>query len=66
MLKLYHGRTSVCSVKARLALVEKGLSFESQLLMLQGDQYEPAYMKLNPMRWCRRWCTTTRWSSNPR
>lgn len=48
MLKLYHGRTSVCSVKARLALVEKGLSFESQILMLQGDQYEPDYMKLNP------------------
>ncbi len=24
MPTLYHGRTSVCSVKARLALVEKG------------------------------------------
>ena len=48
MLKLYHGRTSVCSVKARLALAEKGMEFESQLLTLQGDQYDPAYMKLNP------------------
>jgi glutathione S-transferase len=48
MLKLYHGRTSVCSVKARLALAEKGQSFESQLLTLRGDQFDPEYMKLNP------------------
>jgi glutathione S-transferase len=48
MLKLYHGRTSVCSVKARLVLAEKGVDFDSQLMTLQGDQYEPAYMKLNP------------------
>ena len=32
MLKLYHGRTSVCSVKARLTLAEKGQSFESRLV----------------------------------
>lgn len=48
MLKLYHGRTSVCSVKARLALAEKERRFESQLLALQGDQYDLEYMKLNP------------------
>jgi glutathione S-transferase len=48
MLTLYHGRTSVCSVKARLALAEKGLDFESKLMTLRGDQYDPAYMKLNP------------------
>ncbi len=48
MLKLYHGRTSVCSVKARLALAEKGVSFESQLMTLRGDQFDPQYMKLNP------------------
>jgi glutathione S-transferase len=48
MLELYHGRTSVCSVKARLALAEKGVAFESQLLTLRGDQFDPAYMKLNP------------------
>jgi glutathione S-transferase len=48
MLTLYHGRTSVCSVKARLALVEKGVGFESRLLTLRGDQFDPAYMKLNP------------------
>jgi len=48
MLTLYHGRTSVCSLKVRLALAEKGVDFESRLLTLRGDQYEPAYMKLNP------------------
>lgn len=48
MLTLYHGRTSVCSVKARLALVEKGVTFDSKLMTLRGDQFDPAYMKLNP------------------
>jgi glutathione S-transferase len=48
MLRLYHGRTSVCSVKARLALAEKGVDWESQLLTLRGDQFDPAYLKLNP------------------
>ena len=48
MLKLYHGRTSVCSVKARLALAEKEVAFDSQLLILRGDQFDPAYMRLNP------------------
>ena len=48
MLTLYHGRTSVCSVKARLALAEKGVPFESRLLTLRGDQFAPDYMKLNP------------------
>jgi glutathione S-transferase len=48
MLTLYHGRTSVCSVKARLALAEKGVRFESRLLTLRGDQFDPGYMKLNP------------------
>jgi glutathione S-transferase len=48
MLTLYHGRTSVCSVKARLALIEKGVTFESKLMTLRGDQYDPAYLELNP------------------
>jgi glutathione S-transferase len=48
MLMLYHGRTSVCSVKARLALAEKGVRFESRLLTLRGDQFDPEYMALNP------------------
>ena len=49
MLILYHGATSVCSQKARLGLAEKGLHYESRLLDLQrGDQFDPAYMRLNP------------------
>src|SRR5882724_10699232 len=48
MVTLYHGKTSVCSIKARLALAEKGVSFESRLMTLRGDQFDPDYMKLNP------------------
>ena len=48
MLTLYHGRTSVCSVKVRLALAKKGVAFDSRLLTLSGDQFDPDYMKLNP------------------
>jgi glutathione S-transferase len=48
MLALYHGRTSVCSLKVRLALAEKALKFDSCLLTLRGDQFEPHYLKLNP------------------
>ena len=48
MLTLHHGRTSVCSVKTRLALAEKGADFESRLLTLRGDQFDPQYIKLNP------------------
>jgi glutathione S-transferase len=47
MLILYHGRTSVCSVKARLALAEKNVDFESRLMTLRGDQFDPDYVKLN-------------------
>jgi glutathione S-transferase len=36
-------------MKARLALEEKDLAWESELLNLQrGDQHQPAYLKLNP------------------
>lgn len=49
MLKLYHGYLSVCAQKARLALAEKGLTWESQLVDLQkGEQQTPEYLKLNP------------------
>jgi len=49
MLFLYQGSTSVCSVKVRLALAEKGLSFQGEILDLQrGDQHRPDYAKLNP------------------
>jgi glutathione S-transferase len=49
MLYLYQGSTSVCSVKVRIALEEKGLAFEGEVLDLQrGDHHRPDYAKLNP------------------
>lgn len=48
MLELYHGTTSVCAQKVRLTLAEKGLDWESHLMTLNGDQFDPAYLKLNP------------------
>jgi ganglioside-induced differentiation-associated protein 1 len=49
MLYLYHGTTSVCAIKARLALHEKGLEWDGELLDLhRGDQHRPEYLKLNP------------------
>jgi glutathione S-transferase len=48
MLKLYHGYTSVCAQKVRLVLAEKGLEWESHVLLLDGDHLEPEYLKLNP------------------
>jgi ganglioside-induced differentiation-associated protein 1 len=49
MLKLYQGRTAVCSVKVRLTMAEKGLDFEPVNLDLRaGEQHKPEYLKLNP------------------
>jgi glutathione S-transferase len=48
-LTLYHGLASTCSKKARLALYEKGVAFESRLINLQAfEQHSPDYLKLNP------------------
>ena len=48
MLELYHNVNSVCAQKVRIALKEKGEEVKEHLLTLQGDQNDPAYMKLNP------------------
>jgi glutathione S-transferase len=48
MLELYHNINSVCAQKVRIALAEKGEKPKEHLLMLRGDQNDPAYMKLNP------------------
>ncbi len=49
MLELYHHGSSVCAAKVRLVLAEKGLGWKGHYLdILKGDQFEPAYMKLNP------------------
>jgi glutathione S-transferase len=48
MLELYHNINSVCAQKVRIALYEKDQNVKEHLLTLQGDQNDPAYMKLNP------------------
>ncbi|HXQ51510.1 MAG TPA: glutathione S-transferase family protein [Stellaceae bacterium] len=48
MLELYHSVNSVCAQKVRIALAEKGLQYEDHLMTLAGDQFDPAYMRLNP------------------
>lgn len=49
MLRLYDGTTSVCAIKVRLALSEKGPPWKSETLDLRrGDQFDPDYLKLNP------------------
>jgi glutathione S-transferase len=48
MLELYHSVNSVCAQKVRVALAEKGLEYQSHLMTLRGDQFDPDYMKLNP------------------
>ena len=48
MLELYHNINSVCAQKVRIALAEKGQDYKEHLLTLRGDQFDPAYLKLNP------------------
>jgi glutathione S-transferase len=48
MLELYHSINSVCAQKVRIALQEKGQQVKDHFMTLRGDQYEPAYLKLNP------------------
>ena len=48
MLELYHSINSVCAQKVRIALEEKGQQAKDHIMTLRGDQYEPAYLKLNP------------------
>jgi hypothetical protein len=66
MLELYHSINSVCAQKVRIALAEKGLQATEHLMTLRGDQFDPAYMKLNPTPWCRRSFTTAMSSWSPR
>lgn len=47
-LILYHHNSSVCAAKVRVALARKGLDFQSRLMRLDGDQFDPAYLALNP------------------
>ena len=49
MLTLYHGVTSTCSKRVRMALAEKGVEWDSVHLDLsRRDNLEPEYLKINP------------------
>jgi glutathione S-transferase len=49
MLELYHHGSSVCAAKVRFTLAEKGLAWQGHYIdILKGDQFDPAYMRLNP------------------
>lgn len=49
MLALYHGANSVCSIKVRIVLAEKGLDWTSRHIDLpKGEQFSPSFLKINP------------------
>lgn len=49
MIELYHGQMSVCSVKVRIALAEKGLDWaDHHIHLLDGWHQTPEYKKINP------------------
>jgi glutathione S-transferase len=49
VIELYHHGSSVCAAKVRFVLGEKGISWEGHYIdILTGDQFSPAYLKLNP------------------
>jgi len=48
-MKLYHFPPSTNSLKVRIALLEKGLEFESVVIDLtKGEQKNPEYLKIHP------------------
>lgn len=49
-MKLYHFPPSTNSLKVRIALLEKGLEFESVVIDLtRKEQKDPAYLKIHPL-----------------
>ncbi len=48
-VQLYHFWSSVCSVRCRMALEEKGVQWESKYIdLFEFDQLKPDYLALNP------------------
>jgi glutathione S-transferase len=48
-VQLYHFWSSVCSVRCRMALEEKGVNWESKYIdLFKFDQLKPEYLALNP------------------
>lgn len=49
MIELYHFWSSVCSVRCRMALEEKGLQWTSRYVdLFKFDQLRPEYLAINP------------------
>jgi glutathione S-transferase len=49
VITLYHHGSSVCAAKVRIVLAEKSLPWDGIYVdILRGDQFNAAYMKLNP------------------
>ncbi len=49
MLELYEHSTSVCVIRVRLTLAEKGLGYEGRFVDLRrGDQFAPSYRRIHP------------------
>ena len=49
MIELYHFWSSVCSVRCRMALEEKGVEWVSRYIdLFKLDQLKPEYLALNP------------------
>ncbi len=49
MVELYHFWSSVCSVRCRMALEEKGVAWTSRYTdIFRFEQLTPEYLKLNP------------------
>lgn len=48
MLKFYYHQISINSRRVWIALLEKNIEFEGIELKLNGDQFEPSFLALNP------------------
>jgi glutathione S-transferase len=49
MLTLYEHSTSVCVIKVRLTLFEKGIDYDGRFVDLRrGEQFDPEYLKIHP------------------
>ena len=48
MLQFYYSRLSINARRVWVTLLEKQLEFEPILLQLNGDQFQPEFLKLNP------------------
>jgi glutathione S-transferase len=49
VVQLYHFWSSVCSVRCRMALEEKGVAWESKYIdLFKFDQLKPEYLAINP------------------